>query len=149
MNTKVNGSGSATHGNSSAPSFLEVEATETEGKKVAMAFLNYAIDGSGMPRKQVADHIGKSEPSLSKMTTGLQAFGIDDFENLPHDIQVNWIKRYGHELGLEIREIDAVDLAHQVLARFDELSVIVRLLRVRPRMAKVRVDVATDDRRRA
>jgi hypothetical protein len=95
MTPKVAASQAPTHGNSAAPSFHPTPETETQGKKVAMAFLNEAIDASGLPRKQVAGHLQKSEPSLSKMTTGIQAFGIDDFESLPHHIQVDWFKRYG------------------------------------------------------
>jgi hypothetical protein len=150
MNTKVVAPGSAIQGNSSASSFREPPSTETDGKTVAMAFLNDAIDSSGVPRKQVADHIARSEPTFSKMTNGTQAFGLDDFERLPQHIQVDWFKRYAERLGLQVREVDIVDLAYQVLTRFDEFAAAIHLLKIRPRMARVSLPVGvTVDRRRA
>lgn len=163
MSDTVNRSAGATHGKPFAPSFHETPATETtfrsevaaesEGKKLALSFLNEAIDGSGLPRKQVADTVGKSEATFSKMTTAgpnAQAFGLDAFEQLPVAIQVAWLKRYARALGLEVRELDALQVAEAIVERFEEFSRFVRMFQIgRSRMAHASIPERGERRARA
>ena len=78
----------------------------------ARTVLNEVIDGNRVPRKALAGEIGKTETAFSKMLSGVQAFDVDDFGNLPRDVQIAWVKRYGAEvLGLSVTELSVIDAA--------------------------------------
>jgi hypothetical protein len=88
----------------------------------ALAVLNETIDGNRIPRKALADEIGVTEQTFSKMAAGTQAFGIDAVGRLPRDVQVAFWKRYGKDvLGLEVREITNTELAQDIVDGFHEL----------------------------
>jgi len=139
MSVKVDASSVETHGKPFADAFHEPAATESDGNPVAIPLLNEAIDRSGLPRKQVAAKVGKSEATLSKMTTvgpNAQAFGLDAFEQLPLTIQVAWLKRYGRSIGLEVHELSALAVAEAIVQHFEDFSRFVRMFQIgRPRMA--------------
>jgi hypothetical protein len=104
----------------------------------ALSVLNEVIDGNRLPRKVIADEIGVKEATFSKMTGGTQAFGLDDFGNLPRELQIAWIKRYGCEvLGLSVTELSVVDAAVAVMDAFAALQSRMRTLEtVKPQMVK-------------
>jgi hypothetical protein len=53
-------------------------------------------------------------------------------------------------LGLKVSEVDVVEVAHELIARVEELATVVRMIRVRPRMARASLPVGVAvDRRRA
>lgn len=111
-------------------SSIPKDAAASHGNSLALTCLVDVIDASRWPRKALADEIGKSEQGFSKMTAGTQAFGMDDFGNLPMDLQVSWVKRYGKALGLEVRELSAADLAEEFLELVDRMSSVARLYRI-------------------
>ena len=160
MSDKVDRSPAATHGKPFAASFHESDdeapagqVTESDGTPLAIPLLNEAIERSGLPRKQVAALVGKSEATFSKMTTtgpNAQAFGLDAFEQLPVGIQVAWLKRYAHSIGLEVRELDALAVAQALVERFEDLERFIRMYRIgRPRMASMALQGEALERRRA
>jgi len=133
MSDSVNRSSAATHGNNPAQSFRDELVRESDRNPVALAFLNEAIDTSGVPRKQLAATVEKTEGTFSKMTTtgpNAQAFGLDSFERLPLRIQVAWLKRYGRQIGLEVHELSALAVADAIAERFDELSRFIRMFQI-------------------
>lgn len=104
----------------------------SHGNSIALACLNAEIDGfqRRMPRKALAAECDKSEQTFSKMTAGTQAFGITDLERLPRDLQVAWMKSYGKELGLTVRDIDPGEVHEQLYALVDQLATVARLGRI-------------------
>jgi hypothetical protein len=111
---------------------------------LARSILNEVIDGNRVPRKALADEIGKTETAFSKMLGGVQAFDVDDVGSLPRDIQIAWVKRYGAEvLGLTVTELSVVDAAVAVMEAFTALQARMRTLEtVNPRMAKAELPAA-------
>jgi len=160
MSDTVNRSAGATHGKPFAPSFHETAsaessfheatATESQGNQVAVPFLNDEIERSGLPRKQLAAKVGKTEASFSKMTTtgpNAQAFGLDAFEQLPLPIQVAWLKRYGRTLGLQVHELDPVQVATAIIERFEELQRFVQMFQIgKARMRHATLDSSSNYR---
>lgn len=126
----------AMHGNDAAPSFRDARSTATLGKSRALECLNASLDASGEPAKALASEVKKSEPTFSKMRSGVQAFGVDDFERLPRPVQVAWMKRYGKEIGVAVRELDSVEMADSLLEQLNELLRVVRLYAVRTKALK-------------
>ncbi len=155
------------HGRSFAVIFPTGWATETYGNdehgrgdfhgrgqdmkepSTAVEMLNNVIDASLIPRKAIADGLGMSIGTLSKMTTGINAFGLDTFEQLDRDLQVCWFKQYGPLLGLDVRERDIVAKAQDVIEQFDALVRAVRLAGIAPRQAKAELPAGVERRRSA
>ena len=147
--TTVVGGAKATHGNKIAGTCREDRAAASESKSVALGCLNAEIDAHPLPRKAIADECDKSEQSFSKMTAGTQAFGLDDFERLPRDLQVKWMQRYGREvLGVTVRDIEPAELNEELLGLVDRIVTVRRLAaRVgRPVAAKAELPQRTEKR---
>jgi len=136
--------GSAIHGNSVAPTYRRDLAKASAGNSEAVSCLNEVLDSSGQQRKAIAGDIGKTEQTLSKMTAGTQAFGLDDFENLPRDMQVCWMKRYGKLLGLEVRELDQWQINEEAHALIEQLTAIVKLSKRVGKPAMARMDAPAE-----
>lgn len=135
-----------THGNKSASSFRADAATESQGKSVALECLNREIDAFGMPRKALADELGTTAVTLSKMTTGLQAFGLDAFERLPRDLQIAFLIRYGRDvLGLHVQEILPTELMGQFVELVDQLATVARLTRLVGKPRQVKACLSAED----
>lgn len=119
----------------------------------ALGVLNEVIDGNRLPRKALADDIGKTEQAFSKMTAGVQSFGLDDFGKLPRDLQIAFWKRYGREvLGLEVREIDhgqLVEEFYELVERMGRLAQLSRVVTGKAPMAKVEMPVEQQKKRSA
>ena len=126
---------------------------ETHGKSLALGCLNDAIDSTRdmAYRKALAADLGKSESTFSKMTNGLQAFGLDDFEQLPRDLQVKWMKRYGKDvLGLNVYEMDQAAIADELLQAIDRIQGLAKLARLgKATPAKAELPYQGAERRRA
>ncbi len=115
----------------------------------AVELLNNVIDASLVPRKVIADDLGMSIGTLSKMTTGINAFGLDTFELLDRDIQKGWLKQYGKLLGLEVHEIPQARLMEEVFDAIDTLKRAVAMARISPRQMKAELPTGVEGRRRA
>jgi hypothetical protein len=147
--TTVVGGAKATHGKKFAATFDEDDATVSESKSASLTCLVIEIDAHQKPRKALADDCGKTEQAFSKMTGGTQAFGLDDFERLPRDLQVKWMQRYGREfLGVTVREIEPAELNEELLGLVDRIVTVRRLAaRVgRPTQAKAELPQRTEKR---
>lgn len=110
----------AREGHKFASSSEDEDDEASAGKSVALGCLVHEIDGNQQPRKALADECGKKEQQFSKMLAG--AFRLVDFDKLPREIQVGWMKRYGREvLGVTVREIEPAELNEELLALVDRL----------------------------
>lgn len=140
----------ASQGNSVAAGFPATDATASDGNSLALSCLNTELDSCGLPDKAIAADCAKSEQTFSKMRSGKQAFGIVDFEKLPRDVQVAWMKRYGAAIGVEVRDLDVSALNDRVLKLTIEVGVLARLAGVviRPRPAKAELPATVDHERR-
>lgn len=127
---------------------VEPPPSASHGKSLALGCLQVAIETNRMPRKAIADEIGKSEQTFSKMTAGTQAFGLDDFERLPRDIQIRWMRDYGRELGIEVRDIDPIALSEEFLALAERLAGVARLTRLVGRPAAAKAGLSVNDERK-
>lgn len=103
---------------------------ESHGNAVALDCLNAAIDGSRIPRKVLADHLGISEAQFSKLTSGVQAFGVGHLDKLPAAIRSDFLRRMSEAHDEETRE--RIVLERALHAIVDALVI----LRGRSRMAK-------------
>lgn len=100
----------------------------------ARACLQTVLEKNGqLPRKAVAqDVLGRDdEPQFSKMVGGTRPFDLDALDRVPRELLVAWVKEYGRELGLVVREMDLPELTERVLLLVDELALVSRLVRVR------------------
>jgi len=82
----------------------------------ALRILNEVIDErervTGLNRSDLAMRSGVSIGTFSKMTQGINAFGLDTLERLDRDYQIAFVKRFGAEvLGLSVTELSVVDAA--------------------------------------
>lgn len=98
------------------------------------------INQSGVPRKVFADAIANGDESLfSKMVGGSRPFDLDDFDNLPRETRMKWMKRYGREvIGAQVRDLDVAELNEELLALVDRIATVRRLTEIvgKPHTAK-------------
>lgn len=120
----------------------------------ALRILNEVIDErervNGKNRSALAEDLDMKIALFSKMTQGINAFGLDTLERLDRDYQIAWVKRYGAEvLGLSITELSVVDAAVAVMDAFTALQTRMRILdTVKPRMAAASLP-ETDSQKRS
>jgi len=148
MPTTVASGSTATHGKRVAASCRDERAAASEGKSAALSCLIAEIDAHPLPRKAIADECGKSEQTFSKMTAGTQAFGLDDFERLPRDLQVKWMQRYGREvLGVNVRDLDPAELNEELLALVDRMVIVRRIAAQVGRPVQAKASLPTAEKR--
>lgn len=143
MNRSMSAALATTEGNELTVDCRRPLATATRCNSVALDCLNVEIDRYGVHHKALADECGKSKETFSKMRGGTQAFGLDDFEKLPHALQVAWLKRYAQVIGVKVVELEPGELSERLLMLVDELATVAKLARVVTRgqvKAKLPVD---------
>lgn len=128
--------------------FHPAAAEETRRNVSAIRCLNDAIDGCGIPRQVLAaDYIGVGEAQFSKLT---HASAIDMIDELPDEVLIEFLDRYGRERGFEVRQVTPRELDDQVQEAINRLVHLARLRTVRiPKKPAVRQSARDDIRRGA
>lgn len=85
-----------------------------------MGCLNAAIDASGQPRKALADELGVSEQTFSKMTAGVQAFGLHTFEACSDEVVFDTLARWGKVRGFRIERVDTDRQIAELITMFEQ-----------------------------
>lgn len=101
----------------------------TRDNSQARSCLRDEINESGVPRKAFADLVASGDESLfSKMVAGGRPFDLADFDNLPRELRVKWMQRYGREvLGVQVREMEPAELNAELLALVERIAAVHRL----------------------
>lgn len=119
---------------------------ETHGNANAIRCLSDAIDGSGITRAELASRARIGEPQLSKLT---HSAAIELLDQLPDEVLIPWLQRYGRERGFEVREILPREIDDEMLAAVGRLIQLGQLRRVRTKQIKASLPLAQESRRHA
>ncbi|HYE88565.1 MAG TPA: hypothetical protein VEA16_19520 [Vicinamibacterales bacterium] len=86
------------------------------------------------------DVLGRDdEAQFSKMLGGTRPFDLDALDRVPRTVLVDWLRRYGREHGLVVREMDLPELTEQLLTAVDTAASLAKLARVVTKNVKARL----------
>jgi len=138
---------------SGSPLTREDNSSVTACRPTARGVMQLVIDIDPAARKAIAiDVLGRDDqPQFSKMVGGTRPFDLDHLDALPRDLRVEWLKRYAEADGLQVRDLDVIDIAHSLVDAFAQVAHIARLFQQvgRPRMAPGPDHRVAEDRRTA
>ena len=113
---------------------------ETSRNSDRLADLTAAIDGSGIPRKQIAGMLGKSEGELSKLLGSEERFTVALLDKLPAEIRRDFIRRTAARDGMETHLQTPAELMAGLVEAIDKLATMARLVKQR---VPLKADLAT------
>jgi hypothetical protein len=61
---------------------------------------------------------------------GGRDFGMRDLMKLDRDLIVQWLKRFGKQVGVEVREVSQAEIAAEFMDLFTKMQAVVRLHQV-------------------
>jgi hypothetical protein len=106
--------------------------TTTE-QELSIAVLKDILEESGEKKAVFAAAITNGDESLlSKKLNGVggRDFGMRDLMKLDRDLIVQWLKRFGKQVGVEVREVSQAEIAAEFMDLFTKMQAVVRLHQV-------------------
>jgi hypothetical protein len=106
--------------------------TTTE-HELSIAVLKDILEESGEKKAVFAAAITNGDESLlSKKLNGVggRDFGMRDLMKLDRDLIVQWLKRFGKQVGVEVREVSQAEIAAEFMDLFTKMQAVVRLHQV-------------------
>ena len=117
MSATLRKAAAASEGNDFAFDSQSVRPVASPGKSLSLRCLNEAIDGSGVPRKELAPECGQTEQQFSKSLSGAPGGNFTGVvDRIRSAIRLDYARRLAaceHEGGLE--DLAAEELGHAII----------------------------------
>lgn len=126
--------------------FAEAVATRedndlvTSCQRLARPSLQGVVDRSAIAQKVLAQSVcNGDEPMLSKKLAGGRPFDLDDLDNLPRGILVEWLKVFGARIGVRVTDLDPGEVTERLLELIAEVARQADLARVTTKAIKAQL----------